>query len=137
MTTRTIRMIGRGLVAAAVILPIACGGGPAASSPSPSAAATVAAASATPTVEPGLWRIEGYVVNQSGKPVKDVCVWVGPNGCKQFSPHTDDRGHWQLDVAVGHATFDFTFEMNGYKTAKWSITPTGPLTYNLVLDNEQ
>jgi len=131
-------MIGRGLVAAAVILPIACGGAPAASSPSPSASATaVANASATPTVEPGLWRIEGYVVNQSGKPVKDVCVWVGPNGCKQFSPHTDDRGHWQLDVAVGRATFDFTFEMPGFKTAKWSITPTGPTTYNLVLDNAQ
>ena len=130
-------MIGRGLVAAAVILPIACGGAPAASSPSPSASTVAANASATPSVEPGLWRIEGYVVNQSGKPVKDVCVWVGPNGCKQFSPHTDDRGHWQLDVAVGRATFDFTFEIPGYKTAKWSITPTGPITYNLVLDNEQ
>ena len=130
-------MIGRGLVAAAVILPIACGGAPAASSPSPSASTVAANASATPSVEPGLWRIEGYVVNQSGKPVKDVCVWVGPNGCKQFSPHTDARGHWQLDVAVGRATFDFTFEMPGFKTAKWSITPTGPTTYNLVLDNEQ
>ena len=129
-------MIGRGLVAAAVILPIACGGAPAASSPSPSASTVAANASATPSVEPGLWRIEGYVVNQSGKPVKDVCVWVGPNGCKQFSPHTDDRGHWQLDVAVGRATFDFTFEIPGYKTQKWSITPTGPITYNLVLDNE-
>jgi len=131
-------VMGRGLVAAALILSIACGGGApatASTSPSPSSSA-VANATATPTVEPGLWRLEGYVVNQSGKPVKDVCVWVGPNGCRQVSPHTDDRGHWQLDVAVGHATFDFTFEIKGYKTAKWSITPTGPFTYNLVLDNE-
>jgi len=135
--TTGIPMMGRGLLAAALILS-ACGGAPAAApSPSPSASpTTVANASATPTVEPGLWRIEGWVVNQAGKPVKDVCVWVGPNGCRQVSPHTDDRGHWQLDVAVGRATFDFTFEIKGYKTAKWSITPTGPMTYNLVLDNE-
>ena len=133
-------MMGRGLTAAALILSLAaaCGGG-ATASPSPSVSATTAVnASPTPTatVEAGLWRIEGFVVNQSGKPVKDVCVWVGPNGCRQVSPHTDDRGHWQLDVAVGRATFDFTFEIKGYKTAKWSITPTGPLTYNLVLDDE-
>ena len=133
-------MMGRGVIAAALILSLAaaCGGG-ATASPSPSVSATTAVnASPTPTatVEAGLWRIEGFVVNQSGKPVKDVCVWVGPNGCRQVSPHTDDRGHWQLDVAVGRATFDFTFEIKGYKTAKWSITPTGPLTYNLVLDDE-
>ena len=133
-------MMGRGVIAAALILSLAaaCGGG-ATASPSPSVSATTAVnASPTPTatVEAGLWRIEGFVVNQSGKPVKDVCVWVGPNGCRQVSPHTDDRGHWQLDVAVGRATFDFTFEIKGYKTAKWSITPTGPMTYNLVLDDE-
>ena len=136
MTFGLSRMMGRGVIAAALILS-ACGGAPAATSPSPTVSATAQAnASSTPTVEAGLWRIEGYVVNQAGKPVKDVCVWVGPNGCRQFSPHTDDRGHWQLDVAVGHATFDFTFEMPGYKTQKWTITPTGPITQFTVLDNE-
>lgn len=88
---------------------------------------------ATPTAEPGLWRIEGYVVDESGAPVPSVCVVVGPNGCKLWSPHTDDRGHWFLDVAEGQASFDFYFEIPGFKTTWWHVTPTGPTEFNVIL----
>jgi hypothetical protein len=130
------KMMGRGLLAAALVVPAAaCSGLPAAASPSPTIA-VAASPSATPTAEPGLWRIEGYVVNQAGQPLKDVCVVVGPNGCRQVSPHTDARGHWFLDVAEGRTSFDFHFVIPGYVPQDWHVTPVGPTQYNLVLDRE-
>ena len=89
----------------------------------------------TATAEPGLWRIEGYVVDESGEPLPGVCVVVGPNGCRTFSPHTDDRGHWWIDIAVGQATFDFFFEQPGHKTVWWHTTPNGPTEFDVILPN--
>jgi len=94
-------------------------------------------ASATPTAtaQPGLWRVEGYVVDESGNPLKGVCVVVGPRGCQPFSPHTDDRGHYFLDVARNdlRTAFDFYFEMPGRATIWWHVVPTGPTEFNVVL----
>jgi hypothetical protein len=95
-------------------------------------------ASATPTAppQPGLWRVEGYVVDESGNPLKNVCVVVGPHGCQRFSPHTDDRGHYFLDVAGSadiRTAFDFYFEMPGHETVWWHFVPTGPIEFNVVL----
>src|SRR6267378_6030760 len=28
----------------------------------------------SPTPEPGLWRLEGYIVDESGRPLENVCV---------------------------------------------------------------
>src|SRR5437773_10586105 len=93
--------------------------------------------SATPTAtpQPGLWRVEGYVVDESGNPLKGVCVVVGPRGCQPFSPHTDDRGHYFLDVARNdlRTAFDFYFEMPGRATIWWHVVPTGPTEFNVVL----
>ena len=140
MTFGLTRMMGRGLVAAAlIVLAAGCGGAAAQASPSPSPTASPVAQSSpsgTPSPEPALWRVDGYIVNQSGKPLKDVCIVIGPNGCQQFSPHTDARGYWFIDVAVGRAAFDFSFELPGYKPAIRHIVPTGPIQYNVVLDNE-
>jgi hypothetical protein len=98
--------------------------------------ATPAQATATPTVEPGLWRVQGYVFDESGKPLKDVCV-AGPRGCLPYTPHTDERGHWFIDVAQpinGITTnFDFYFQMPGRETVWWHFTPTGPIDFNVVL----
>ena len=93
---------------------------------------------ATPTAspQPGLWRVEGYVVDESGNPLKNVCVVVGPHGCQKFSPHTDAQGHYFLDVAAAttvHTSFDFYFEMPGHETLWWHFTPTGPIEFNVVL----
>jgi hypothetical protein len=98
--------------------------------PSPRPAATP-----IPTPDPAMWRIEGTVVDEAGKPLEAVCVVVGPRGCQPYSPHTDENGHYFLDVAHGSVTtaFDFYFEMPGYKTVWWNMAPNGPAVFNVVL----
>lgn len=90
---------------------------------------------ATPTATPGpgLWRIDGYVVDQNGAPLTGVCVVIGPRGCWPYSPHTDERGYWSIDIAEGNSGFDFYFEMPGYTTVWWQTNPTGPTTHNVIL----
>ena len=90
-------------------------------------------ASETPAPEAGLWRIEGYVVDENGKPIENACVVLGPNGCKPFSPHTDDRGYWSIDIAEGHTTFDFYFEIPGHQTVWWRVIPEAPTQFNVIL----
>ena len=93
---------------------------------------------ASPTPEPGLWRLEGYIVDESGKPIENVCVVIGPVPCAQYSPHTDERGHYFVDIAaVGSQTvllnYDFYFEIPGRQTVWLRMTPTGSTTFNAVL----
>jgi hypothetical protein len=76
------------------------------------------------------------VVDESGSPLKNVCVVVGPRGCQRFSPHTDENGHYFLDVAAAtniKTAFDFYFEMPGHQTVWWHFVPTGPTEFNVVL----
>jgi hypothetical protein len=110
--------------------------------PAPSEAVVVSvevtprpAATPTPEPDPAVWRIQGYVVDEAGNPLESVCVVVGPHGCQRFSPHTDERGHYYLDVAHGAitTTFDFYFEMPGHQTVWWQVTPNGPTEFNVVL----
>ena len=98
--------------------------------PSPRPAATP-----TRSPDPAVWRIEGTVVDEAGNPLEAVCVVVGPHGCQRFSPHTDEAGHYFLDVAHGalRTTFDFYFEMPGHQTIWWQVTPNGPTEFNVVL----
>ncbi len=98
--------------------------------PSPKPAATP-----IPTPDPAMWRIEGTVVDESGSPLETVCIVIGPRGCQPYSPHTDENGHWFVDVAHGALTtsFDFYFEMPGYKTVWWNMAPNGPTVFNVVL----
>jgi hypothetical protein len=75
-------------------------------------------------------------VDENGSPLSNVCVVVGPRGCQRFSPHTDERGHYFLDVAqagIASTTFDFYFEMPGRQTVWWRVTPAGPIEFNVVL----
>jgi hypothetical protein len=93
---------------------------------------------ATASPEPGLWRIEGYVVDEQGKPIENVCVVIGPTSCAPFSIKTDERGHYFIDVAaVGSATnllqFDFYFEYPGRETKWLRISPQTSTVFNLVL----
>jgi hypothetical protein len=98
--------------------------------PSPKPAATP-----IPTPDPAMWRIEGTVVDEAGAPLEAVCVVVGPRGCQPYSPHTDENGHYFVDVAHGAITtqFDFYFEMPGFKTVWWNTTPNGHAVFNVVL----
>ena len=93
-------------------------------------------ATPTPSPQPGLWRVQGYVVDESGNPLSNVCVVVGPHGCQKYSPHTDDQGHYFLDVAASKdvtTAFDFYFEMPGRETVWWHFVPAGPIEFNVVL----
>jgi hypothetical protein len=95
-------------------------------------------ATPTPSPEPGLWRIEGFVVDENGNPIQNVCVRVGRPPCQRYSLHTDERGHYFLDVAqpidgVTKTMFDFRFEMPGHETVWWQFTPGGPIEFNVVL----
>jgi len=92
----------------------------------------------SPTPEPGLWRLEGYIVDEEKKPIENVCVVIGPVPCGQYTPHTDERGHYFVDIAaVGNQTilqdFDFFFEIPGRQTIWLRMTPTGSTTFNAVL----
>ena len=93
----------------------------------------------TATPEPGLWRLEGYVVDEAGKPIENVCVVIGPVGCQTYTTKTDERGHWFLDIASGPITpttqvnFDFYFEIPGRETVWLRMTPTSSTVFNLVL----
>ena len=76
------------------------------------------------------------MVDPSGNPLQSVCVVVGPRGCQKYSPHTDDQGHYFLDVAANtnpKTSFDFYFEMPGRETVWWHFTPDGPIEFNVVL----
>jgi hypothetical protein len=89
----------------------------------------------TASPEPGLWRLEGYVVDEQGKPIENVCVVIGPVGCQPYSPHTDERGNYSFDVAASPllTNYDFYFEMPGYRTVWLRMVPTGSTTFNAVL----
>ena len=92
----------------------------------------------SPTPEPGLWRLEGYIVDEEKKPIENVCVVIGPVPCGQYTPHTDERGHYFVDIAaVGNQTilqdFDFFFEIPGRQTVWLRMTPMGSTTFNAVL----
>ena len=92
----------------------------------------------SPTPEPGLWRLEGYMVDEAGKPIENVCVVIGPVPCQQYSPKTDERGHYFIDIAAAGTqtvplSFDFYFEIPGRQTVWLRMTPTGSTTFNAVL----
>ena len=92
----------------------------------------------SPTPEPGLWRLEGYIVDESGKPIENVCVVIGPVACAQYSPHTDERGHYFVDIAAAGGqtvplAYDFYFEIPGRQTVWLRMTPTSSTTFNAVL----
>ena len=97
-----------------------------------------AAPRSSPTPEPGLWRLEGYIVDEAGKPIENVCVVIGPVACAQYSPKTDERGHYFVDIAaVGSQTlllaYDFYFEIPGRQTIWLRMTPQGSTTFNAAL----
>jgi uncharacterized RDD family membrane protein YckC len=97
-----------------------------------------AAPRSSPTPEPGLWRLEGYIVDESGKPIENVCVVIGPVACQQYAPKTDERGHYFVDIAAAGTqtvllAYDFYFEIPGRETVWLRMTPQGSTTFNAVL----
>jgi len=92
----------------------------------------------SPTPEPGLWRLEGYMVDETGEPIENACVVIGPVPCAQYSPHTDERGHYFIDIAAAGSqtvplAYDFYFEIPGRQTIWLRLTPTGSIIFNAVM----
>ena len=99
------------------------------------AAKTRAPATPTPSPDPAVWRIEGVVFDDATRlPIADVCVVLGPAGCRPGSPRTDSRGVYAFDAPqVPTIFYDFFFVKDGYWTVWFRIRPEGPSVYNLAL----
>jgi hypothetical protein len=87
----------------------------------------------TPTPDPALWRYEGVVVDDGGKPIEDVCIAVGPHGCQPSSVRTDKRGVWHIDFPQAPVDYDLHFAKPGFKTFDVRVTPTSGWTLNVIL----
>lgn len=85
-----------------------------------------------PTVE-GLWRIEGHVADEQGKPIEGVCLAIGPVGCQPVSPRSDKDGNFYFDLPVATVEYDFHFTKPGYVQLDAHAKPQGPSTFNYVM----
>lgn len=93
---------------------------------------------ATPTPDPAVWRFEGRVVDPDGKPLRDVCVVIGPHGCQRGSPRTDERGVYFIDLPqVPTVIYDFYFVSDGYTVVWHRMQPAEPTVFNVVLRKPQ
>lgn len=99
------------------------------------AAKTRAPMTPTPTPDPAVWRIEGVIIDDvTYLPIPDVCVSLGPAGCRPGSPRTDARGVFAFDAPqVPTVFYDFFFVKDAYWTVWFRIKPEGPSVYNLAL----
>jgi hypothetical protein len=97
-------------------------------------AATQAPATPTPGIGPGAdYRMEGVVVDGSGAPLVNVCIVIGPNGCRDHSPHTDARGVYFIDFPAGEVDYDLHFIKAGYIEFDQRVKPTRNTVLNVVL----
>jgi hypothetical protein len=95
---------------------------------------TAPPATPTPTLGPGTaYRIEGVVVDEVGIPISDVCIAIGPNGCREHSPRTDGRGVYFIDFPKADVDYELHFTKDGYKEVLKRLKPTTNQVLNLVL----
>ncbi|HLQ05800.1 MAG TPA: carboxypeptidase-like regulatory domain-containing protein [Verrucomicrobiae bacterium] len=91
-------------------------------------------ATATPDIGAGAaYRMEGVVVDESGTPLADVCIAIGPNGCQVHSPRTDARGVYFIDFPAAEVDYDLHFTKDGFKEFDQRLKPTRSTVLNIVL----
>lgn len=91
-------------------------------------------ATPTPTPDPAVWRFEGRVTDDDGEGLAGVCVVIGPLGCHQFGPRTDDRGVYSIDLPQkGNVLYELRFELSGFIGVYYQARPTAPTVFNVVL----
>jgi hypothetical protein len=96
--------------------------------------ATEPPATPTPEIGPGAaYRMEGVVVDESGAPLSNVCIVIGPNGCRDHSPHTDARGVYFIDFPAAEVDYDLHFIKDGYTEFDQRVKPTRSTVLNVVL----
>jgi len=97
-------------------------------------APTRAPATATPDIGAGAaYRMEGVVVDESGTPLADVCIAIGPNGCQVHSPRTDARGVYFIDFPAAEVDYDLHFTKDGFTEFDQRLKPTRSTVLNIVL----
>lgn len=90
--------------------------------------------SPTPTPDPKIWRFEGTVIDDDGKPLKNACVIIGPKGCRPGSIRTDDHGRYYVDLPQNaNVTYDFFFSADGREVVWYRFQPKGPTVFNVIL----
>ena len=95
---------------------------------------TAPPATPTPTLGAGTaYRIEGVVVDEVGTPLADVCIAIGPNGCREHSPRTDGRGVYYIDFPKADVDYELHFTKDGFKEVLKRLKPTSDQVLNLVL----
>jgi hypothetical protein len=77
--------------------------------------------------------VEGHVTDASLKPIADVCVAIGPNGCRRLSPRTDGEGNWSFDFPQVEVAYDLHFKKDGYRQIDVRIDLTGPRRVDTVM----
>jgi hypothetical protein len=91
-------------------------------------------ATATPDIGAGAaYRMEGVVVDESGTPLADVCIAIGPNGCQVHSPRTDARGVYFIDFPAAEVDYDLHFTKDGFTEFDQRLKPTRSTVLNIVL----
>jgi len=91
-------------------------------------------ATPTPGLGPGTsYRLEGVVVDELGAPLPDVCIAIGPNGCRDHSPRTDARGVYFIDFPPAEVSYDLHFTKDGYREIVKRLQFTRNQVLNLVL----
>lgn len=96
-------------------------------------APTLPPASPTPGRRSDYHRVEGVIVDELGLPLVDACVEIGPNGCREHSPHTDSRGVYFVDFPPADVEYDLHFTKDGFREQVKRIKPTADLVLNIVL----
>lgn len=115
----------RALLLVAVLL-ASCG-------PSGPAATTEAPESPTPAPLPTVWRLDGVVIDESGKPIQGVCVGLGPAVCTDTNPRTDAKGRWFIDLPKAAVDYEFHFTKAGFKQFDMPIRVVTPQTFRITL----
>ena len=89
--------------------------------------------SPTPAPSPNLWRLDGVVVDEEGKPVEGVCVGLGPAICTDVNPRTDAKGRWYIDLPKAVVDYDFHFTKPGFQQFDMRARVVTPQTFRIRL----
>ncbi len=85
------------------------------------------------TLAPGVWRLDGLVIDDAGKPLQGVCVGVGPAICTDVNPRTDSDGKWFIDIPKAAVDYEFHFTKVGYKQFDMPIHAVTSQTFTIKL----
>ncbi len=120
--------LGIGLLIAACAAPTASTSPTATPSGSPTASPKPTR-TPIPSLAEGMTRFKGTITDaNTGYPLEDVCVIIGPPvDCQENFPQSDEKGLWLADLPVaGGLSWTFNFSKPGYELAIKKATSSAP-----------